>query len=134
MGKRGRPKVLSDEELKKRKDKREKEWRRKHRKQINENIKRCNQRLRIEVLEAYGGKCACCGETEIKFLSIDHVEGNGAAHRRDVVKSGGGQQFWRWLKKNNYPSGFQVLCHNCNMAKAFYGSCPHTTQKIKTST
>lgn len=30
-----------------------------------------------------------------------------------------------WLRRNNYPNGFQVLCHNCNMAKGFYGKCPH---------
>ena len=24
-----------------------------------------------------------------------------------------------------YPPGYQVLCHNCNLAKGFYGSCPH---------
>ncbi len=24
-----------------------------------------------------------------------------------------------------YPTGFRVLCHNCNCALAYYGSCPH---------
>ena len=31
-----------------------------------------------------------------------------------------------WLKKNNFPPGFQVLCGSCNFAKGKYGSCPHT--------
>ena len=30
-----------------------------------------------------------------------------------------------WMIKNNFPKGFQVLCHNCNLAKGFYGKCPH---------
>jgi hypothetical protein len=128
MRKRGRPKVLSDEERKNRKAERFKNYAQKHRGEINRSIQRCNERLRMEVLKAYGGeepKCACCDEKEIKFLSIDHVEGNGNAHRRNIVKSRSGYQFYRWLKKNNFPSGFQVLCYNCNMAKGFYGICPH---------
>ena len=30
-----------------------------------------------------------------------------------------------YLKKNNYPDGFQVLCWNCNLGRAHYGVCPH---------
>jgi hypothetical protein len=33
-----------------------------------------------------------------------------------------------WLKRNNYPTGFRVLCHNCNLAIGFYGYCPHHRQ------
>lgn len=32
---------------------------------------------------------------------------------------------YAWLHANKYPDGFQVLCHNCNMAKGFYSRCPH---------
>ena len=31
----------------------------------------------------------------------------------------------KWIIKNNFPKGFQILCHNCNSAKAVYGKCPH---------
>lgn len=56
---------------------------------------------------------------------IDHVNGGGNAHRRSI----GGTtactvRFYRWLEVNNYPEGFQVLCHNCNFAKS-HGGCPH---------
>lgn len=51
-----------------------------------------------------------------------HVNGGGKQHRLEV---GFGQVFYRWLKKNDYPEGYQVLCHNCNLAKGFYGTCPH---------
>src|SRR5689334_23309544 len=44
------------------------------------NSNRDYARLRAEVIAAYGGKCACCGETEQKFLTIDHEEGTGAEH------------------------------------------------------
>jgi len=32
---------------------------------------------------------------------------------------------YSWLKKNNFPKGFQVLCMNCNFAKGKLGKCPH---------
>ena len=32
---------------------------------------------------------------------------------------------YRWLIKHKFPSGIQILCHNCNLAKGYYGSCPH---------
>jgi hypothetical protein len=75
-----------------------------------------------EVIAHYGGKCACCGETERLFLSIDHINNDGAKHRREVPAS----SLYRWLKKNGYPEGFQVLCMNCNCGKARNGGvCPH---------
>jgi hypothetical protein len=79
--------------------------------------------LRLEALQRYGGRCACCGEAEPKFLAIDHLNNDGAAHRRAHGKSGA--MIYRWLRKHNYPPGFQVLCHNCNSAKGRYGICPH---------
>lgn len=83
-------------------------------------------RLRKTVLDYYGRKCQCpgCDVTEEKFLAVDHIDGGGNAHRREI---GGGSSttFYRWLIKNEFPPGFQVLCHNCNSAKGFYGFCPH---------
>ncbi|HZD34901.1 MAG TPA: hypothetical protein VE130_06820, partial [Nitrososphaeraceae archaeon] len=78
-------------------------------------------RLRTFVLEHYGGKCVCCGETTIEFLSMDHIDGGGNYHRRQMQK-----HIWNWLKSNDYPEGFQVLCYNCNLSKGFHGYCPHT--------
>jgi hypothetical protein len=80
------------------------------------------QRKRRELLDHYGGKCACCGEEHYEFLSIDHINGGGTKHRAEVGK---GDVFYKWLRKNGYPEGFRVLCHNCNQAIGFYGFCPH---------
>lgn len=87
----------------------------------NQRSRENQQRLRKQVIEVYGGKCQCCGETQYEFLAIDHIDGGGREHRRQL-KWG---SVYRWLRDNGYPEGFQVLCHNCNMAKAFYGICPH---------
>ena len=81
-------------------------------------------KTRIKIIDTYGGKCACCGETNHKFLAIDHKYGNGNKMRREKVHPKG-PGFYFWLMRNNYPDDFQILCHNCNMAKAFYGKCPH---------
>ena len=35
---------------------------------------------------------------------------------------------YRYLKIRGFPPGYQVLCHNCNQAKGFYGKCPHQTK------
>lgn len=87
------------------------------------------QSLKLEVYAAYGGaKCACCGEDHIEFLSIDHINDNGAAHRKKIFgdsRAGSSERMYRWLKRNNYPPGFQILCMNCNCAKHRYGECPH---------
>lgn len=82
--------------------------------------KRHRQR-RQEVLAAYGGKCTCCGESTPEFLVIDHINNDGAAHRKEI----GARNIYIWLRREGYPEGFQVLCHNCNIAKEFYGACPH---------
>jgi hypothetical protein len=79
--------------------------------------------LRQTVLSHYGNRCTCCGETTYEFLAIDHINNNGAKHRKEIGL--GGSRIYRWLKDNNYPDGFQVLCHNCNQAKGHYGECPH---------
>lgn len=85
-------------------------------------------RYKREVIDHYGGYCACCHEAEVAFLTIDHVDGNGSAHRTELFgknKGKGGMAFYRWLIKNSFPGGFQVLCFNCNVAKHTQGVCPH---------
>ena len=88
----------------------------------------CNRRLKIRVIEAYGGKCQCCGESQIEFLTIDHINGGGTADRQS--ERGYGSHFYRWLERNDYPiDEFQCLCYNCNCAKSFFGHCPHGKEK-----
>ena len=100
-----------------------------HRDKVLERSKRNQRKLRLEILKHYGGdppKCACpgCDEDHIEFLTIDHINNNGAEHLREIGV-GAGSAFYYWLKRSNYPRGFQVLCWNCNCAKGRYGYCPH---------
>ena len=80
--------------------------------------------IRKTILARYGGTCRCCGESEPKFLSVDHIDGGGRKHRESTSGTGG-TVFYRWIVRNGFPTYLQILCHNCNMAKGMYGVCPH---------
>lgn len=102
----------------------------KQRRWQNEHTKR----QRIKVLEHYGKNCACCSENNIEFLTIDHINGGGNQHRKEIIERGearcGGSGFYNWLIKNNFPEGFRTLCQNCNASLGHYGYCPHKNTLI----
>ena len=104
-----------------------KKWKQNNRDKHNQSNRKSNHLLRDDVIEEYGGVCACCGEPRKEYLTIDHVEGNGGKHLRELGLKGG-DQFYRWLGQNNYPKGFQVLCFNCNLAKGSYSICPQSEE------
>lgn len=84
------------------------------------------RRARYQMIVEYGGKCACCGENRPQFLTLDHVNGNGAEHRREITgkRSGGGYTIALWLRAHGWPKdGYQLLCWNCNCARGFSGYC-----------
>ena len=72
---------------------------------------------------AYGGYvCACCGVIGESFLTLDHINNDGAEHRKLFNPSA----LYRWIIRNNFPAMFQVLCWNCNCGKNMNGGvCPH---------
>ncbi len=89
-----------------------------------QRAKRLYEALRAEVLEAYGNRCACCGESIAEFLSVDHVNGRAGKNRKELNLTG--RAFYLWLKRAGFPQGeFRLLCHNCNIARGHYGYCPH---------
>ena len=85
--------------------------------------------IKEAVFQAYGGwQCACCGETERLFLTLDHVENNGAEERRKISgkRTSAGYQTYTVLFRQDFPSGYQVLCMNCQHGKRMnQGICPH---------
>jgi hypothetical protein len=87
--------------------------------------------LKQLVINKYGGQiCACCLEYKknLCFLQIDHIHGGGRKHKRDMSINGG-TAFYKWLKRNNFPPGYQVLCCCCNFGKGQYGECPHKAER-----
>ena len=96
--------------------------------------------IRLEVLQYYSKRlsksnipcCRCCGEkSHVDFLAIDHIAGKKEMDsERELVKLGysssmSAEVLGQWIIKNNFPKGFQILCHNCNVAKGVFGECPH---------
>lgn len=106
-------------------------WRIENRERALKAQRFCNRKLKDAAYAAYGGyRCNCCGETEEAFLSVDHVNNDGAEHRISVSN----RSIYKWLEKNNYPEGFQILCMNCNFGKARNGGiCPHKSKRSEGS-
>jgi predicted restriction endonuclease len=98
-----------------------------HKEQRSTSAKLYSSSIRNAVLSTYGSKCTCCGETENHFLTIDHINGGGSQHRKELK----GRSVFKWLLDHGCPEGFQILCYNCNMAKGHYGICPHQLEKEK---
>lgn len=94
---------------------------------VSEQQARYRRKLRLEVLTHYSGgtpRCACCGVEDLEFLSIDHINGGGYQHRKEV-----GSSFYVWLRRHGFPEGYRVLCMNCNHSLGHYGYCPHQTEE-----
>ena len=81
--------------------------------------------IRAKIISFYGGKCACCGESNEVFLDIDHIEGGGNRHRREFKNYA---VYIKWIDET-HPDFLQLLCKNCNWAKFRYGTCPHESHR-----
>ena len=89
-------------------------------------IARTKQRknTRLKVLYWYSNglmKCECCGNDDIRVLTIDHINGGGKQH----ITNHNITDLYEYLYYANYPEGYQILCWNCNKSYGQYGYCPH---------
>jgi len=101
-----------------------KEHYKQYRERINKRQNKYNNNMKEIIYDHYGRKCKCCGETEPLFLSMDHINNDGAKHRKEIGNTT--TNLHRWLIKNDFPDNFQVLCMNCNTGKdRNKGVCPH---------
>ena len=84
---------------------------------LKKRVKNYRDVLKKEVFTHYSPDVKCkCGQNDIRALSIDHINGKGCQHRKELGINAG-TEFYRWLKKNHYPEGYQVLCMSCQMIK-----------------
>lgn len=82
---------------------------------------RYRRRLRAEAIDAYGGKCKCCGESNPGFMAVAFVGNNPEDKIQKKALS-----FHLELRKRGFPKYYRLLCFNCNYGMAFnYGVCPH---------
>jgi len=119
---------LNDPEFLARERQRIQQWQRDHPENTRDRNRRSRLKLRRETLEAYGGVCQCCGEDDERFLTLDHVNNDGATEREQLgIKRGGDTiALFRRLRTAGWPEGYQVLCWNCNCGRHLNGGvCPH---------
>lgn len=89
---------------------------------------------KLEAIAHYGGECACCGESNYQFLTLDHSLGNGKKHREELLGDGraAGSAFTFKLKSLGFPEveGLRVMCFNCHFATDLWGGCPHNEKAL----
>lgn len=100
---------------------RAKQWRDKNPDKRREIVRRHDEHLKnavINVLTDGEGTCRWCGQGDQDVLTIDHINDDGAKHRKEFGgRAFGGRALYNWMVQNDYPPGFQVLCFNCNVKK-----------------
>lgn len=81
---------------------------------------------KLKVFDYYGNICNCCGEDEIFFLTIDHVNNDGNTERWRHGQKIGGKNLYVKIVSSGFPETYQLLCMNCNFGKRMNnGICPH---------
>lgn len=88
--------------------------------------RRGHHRNKIKVLKLYGLKCAYCGEDRYELLTVDHINNDGAKHRKtkEYKRLNVGGMYGYLAKSEFRPDLYQILCHNCNSAKYYYKISP----------
>ena len=92
----------------------------------NKGTKAAFVKLKNQVYQMYGSACACCHETSMVFLTIDHLNNDGASDRKRLHRDR--TTIYRAAIKE--PNRFQILCRNCNWAKS-RGPCPHKETDLR---
>lgn len=79
---------------------------------------RYNKKFIIIAHYTYGEMCCVkCNFNNIKGLQVDHINGNGNKHIKNLLKNG--KDFYTWIIENDFPDDLQILCRNCNVLKRF---------------
>lgn len=72
--------------------------------------------FRSALFEVLGRKCTDCGETDRRVLQVDHVQGGGSRHRREV---GSGPNYYRIILREigQHYGKYALVCANCNQRR-----------------
>jgi hypothetical protein len=104
------------------------QWRKDNPEKTAKKNRDYKEKMRLQVFAHYGNRCSCCGDDHREFFAMDHVNGEGNKHRREARITNSADLFL-WIIRHNFPDTFRILCHNCNMARGFYGYCPHEHER-----
>lgn len=100
----------------------------KHQEKLKEIVHKYKTKLWNKLFEIYGNECECCGESNKKFLTVDHVDPIGGdrtkREKKDIVG---------YLHSLGWPTdNIRILCFNCNCGRERNGGiCPHHDITIK---
>ena len=87
------------------------------------------RQVRQDVIELYGGKCACiadgiaCDDDNHKHLQLDHKNNDGGKERKSLPLTLRGGRFYQLVLKQGKRDDLQLLCANCHSAKRYGGCC-----------
>lgn len=103
------------------------DWRKNNPRKYRATQKQKSKKLKILVFSWYGNKCVCCGESDLDFLTLDHIHDDGCKDR--VGQKGAGEPTYKKIRrcgKENLREDLQILCWNCQWGKRLNGGfCPH---------
>jgi len=91
------------------------EYRKSNKKRDQETRQKHQSKLKEIVISHYSDKsmkCQKCGFSDMRALSLDHIDGGGSKHLKEIKTN-----LYSWVIKNNFPKMFQVLCMNCQWIK-----------------
>ena len=103
---------------------------------IKKNTQEQTVQFKLEVFTHYSKEisdsdvpiCACCRIDDIRFLTLDHIDGRKHLPKREQkLKT---LPLWRHIKNTGFPKGYQILCYNCNIAKGTSLYYPHQLDKM----
>jgi len=90
------------------------DYNKKNRIKVNETNRKYRQGLKDKIYSNYKPVCNHCGITDLRCLSIDHVNNDGASERKIYGVS---VKFFRYIINQGFPDKYQILCMNCQWIK-----------------
>lgn len=90
--------------------------------------KKGKQKCWKTIFEYLGDICVCCGESNKKFLTIDHINNDGYKEKKEPYGKGSNiaLKYAAKIRRGEKIENLQILCFNCNCGKARNkGICPH---------
>lgn len=84
-----------------------------HRERCYEAARRCQWKAKIMVIDMLGGKCCKCGNTDIRVLQVNHINGGGSKEVR------GWTLYRKMVSGERKTDDLNLLCANCNIIYEF---------------
>lgn len=98
-------------------------WHKANKVTANAYARNYHANLRRQFFDIYGWKCACCGESNPRFLTLGHTLNDGCQERRKLKSQG---NVMKYAIQHPDPSRYETQCYNCNHGAAYNGGiCPH---------